>query len=154
MDNNDILRRLRYTFDFSDSQMIKLFELAGVEVSRAEVSDWLKRDDDQEKQDLLDQELAAFLNGFVIDKRGRQEGKEVINEPQLNNNLILRKLKIALSYKDDDMLEIYDLANIRISKHEISAFFRNPKQNQYRRCEDQFLRNFLLGLTLKYRKPE
>lgn len=154
MDNNDILRRLRYTFDFSDSQMMKLFELAGVEVSRAEVSDWLKRDDDPEKQDLLDQELAAFLNGFIIDKRGRQEGKEVINEPQLNNNLILRKLKIALSYKDDDMLEIYDLANLRISKHEISAFFRNPKQNQYRPCQDQFLRNFLLGLTLKYREPE
>jgi uncharacterized protein YehS (DUF1456 family) len=154
MDNNDVLRRLRYTFDFEDTKMVELFGLGDLTVTRPEVSEWLKRDDDPEKQNLLDVELAAFLNGLITHNRGKKEGVEIVNERMLNNNMILRKLKIALSFKDDDMMEIFDLANIRISKHEISAFFRNPKQNQYRRCEDQFLRNFLLGLTLKYRKPE
>ena len=151
MDNNDILRRLRYTFDFDDSKMIEVFGLASLTVSRAEVSEWLKRDDDPQKQDLLNVELAAFLNGLIVEKRGKKEGVELINEAHINNNIILRKLKIALNFKDDDMLEIYDLANLQISKHEISAFFRNPKQRQYRTCEDQFLRNFLLGLSLKFR---
>ena len=151
MDNNDVLRRLRYTFDFDDSKMIELFGLADLTVTRPKVSEWLKRDDHPEKQNLLDVELAAFLNGLITHNRGKKEGVEIINERILNNNMILRKLKIALSFKDDDMMEIFDLANIRISKHEISAFFRNPKQNQYRRCEDQFLRNFLLGLSLKFR---
>ena len=32
MTNNDILRRIRYAFDFNDTQMMTLFELGGLEV--------------------------------------------------------------------------------------------------------------------------
>ena len=46
MTNNDVLRRIRYTFDFSDSEMISIFGLADLEVTREQVSDWLKKDDE------------------------------------------------------------------------------------------------------------
>jgi uncharacterized protein YehS (DUF1456 family) len=151
MTNNDILRRLRFTFDFSDSKMIELFEKAGYRATRAEISDWLKKDDDPAHQPLADPELAMFLNGLIEEKRGKKEGAKPIIEFQLNNNTIFRKLKIALSLKDDDILAILELVDMRISSHELSAFFRNPTQKQYRPCQDQILRNFLHGLQVKYR---
>ncbi len=150
MDNNDILRRIRYAFNLSDDKMMMLFKHADYEASRAQISDWLKKDDDPAFKNILDYQLATFLNGFIIHKRGKKEGPQPEPEKKLNNNIIFRKLKIALNYRDEDILEIFKLVDLRISKHELSAFFRKPGQNQYRPCKDQFLRNFLFGLQKKY----
>ena len=150
MENNDILRRIRYTFEISDTKMIEIFELGDCSVTRAQISDWLKKDDAPDYQSLNDVHLACFLNGFIIQKRGKKDDKKIIPEKRLNNNIIFRKLKIALNLIDEDILEILELADMRISKHELSAFFRDPKQSQFRPCKDQILRNFLLGMQLKY----
>jgi uncharacterized protein YehS (DUF1456 family) len=99
-------------------------------------------------------QLATFLNGLIIEKRGKKEGPQPIPEKQLNNNIILRKLKIALNLKDEDILDLLKLAGLEISKHELSAFFRKPGQNQYRECKDQVLRNFLSGMGMKYREGQ
>ena len=151
MTNNDILRRLRYTFDFNDSKMIILFGLANLDVTRGQVSDWLKKEDDPSYQNCTDTQLAIFLNGLINDKRGKKEGPQPKPEKRLTNNIIFRKLKIALDLKADDVLEIMELANLRMSKHELSAFFRKPDHRHYRDCKDQILRNFLKGVQLKYR---
>ena len=150
MTNNDILRRLRYTFDLNDNQVIAIFALAGLEVNRAQISEWLKKDDDPDYKPIYDPQLAVFLTGFIIHKRGKKEGEEPKSEKKLNNNIVFRKLKIALSLKDEDITEILELVDFRMSKHELSAFFRNPTQNQYRPCKDQVLRNFIHGLQEKY----
>ncbi len=152
MNNNDVIRRVRYTFDFSDDKMIEIFALADVEVTRAQISEWLKKDDDPDFKGIYDKDLAIFLNGFINLRRGKREGPQPKPEKTLNNNLILRKLKIALNLRDDEMVEIFDLVDMRISKHEINAFFRKPTQSQFRFCKDQFLRNFLYGMQKKYRK--
>ncbi len=152
MTNNDILRRIRYTFNFTDSKMIDIFALADYEASRADVSDWLKKDDDPEFKSLHDKTFAIFLNGLISDKRGRKEGPAPKPEKTLTNNIIFRKLRIALNLTDIDILEIYELVDMKVSKHELSALFRSPTQSQYRECKDQFLRNFLHGMQLKYRK--
>lgn len=151
MNNNDIMRRIRFTFDYSDSEMINIFALADFEVTRADVSDWLKRDDDPEFMELKDVQLAVFLNGLIVLNRGRQEGDQPEPEKRLNNNIIFRKLKIALNLKDDDILDILELVDMNISKHELSAFFRNPKQIQFRPCNDQMLRKFLIGMQKKFK---
>jgi len=151
MNNNDILRRIRYTFDFSDAKMIELFASADMKVTRAEVSNWLKKDDDPDFQGIYDIQLAAFLNGLINDKRGKREGEQAKPEKKLNNNIIFRKLKIALNLRDDDILAILKLVDMRVGKHELSAFFRNPTQKQYRPCKDQILRNFIHGMQVKYR---
>ena len=151
MTNNDILRRLRYTFDFDDSKMIALFGLADLEVTRGQVSDWLKKEDDPAYQNCTDTQLAIFLNGLINDKRGKKEGPQPEPENCLTNNIIFRKLKIALDLKTDDILEMMKLVNLRMSKHELSAFFRRPDHKHYRKCKDQILRNFLKSVQLKYR---
>lgn len=151
MNNNDVLRRIRYAFDFSDSKMMAVFGLGGLEVTRAEISDWLKKDDDPDYQKLADRQLAAFLNGLIIDKRGKKDGPQPAAETQLSNNIVFRKLKIALNLQADDVLSLVNQADFRISKHELSAFFRKPGHKHYRECKDQVLRNFLKGVQLKYR---
>jgi len=151
MNNNDVLRRIRYVFDFGDSKMIAIFGKADHEVTRGQVSDWLKKDDDPAYQECSDTQLAIFLNGLINDKRGKREGAQPEPEKQLNNNIIFMKLKIALNLKAEDVLGILELAEFRISKHELSAFFRKPGHKHYRECKDQILRNFLQGMQLKYR---
>jgi uncharacterized protein YehS (DUF1456 family) len=154
MTNNDILRRLRYTFNFSDSKMIALFGLADHLVTRAEISAWLKQDDDPDFKACNDVQLAIFLNGFINDRRGKREGQQPVPEKRLTNNVIFKKLRIALNLKSEDVLDILELAPLRISKHELSAFFRKPGHKHYRQCKDQVLRNFLKGIQLKYRPGE
>jgi len=149
--NNDILRRIRYTFDFDDSTMIAIFGLAGYQVTREQISAWLKKDDDPAYQRCGDTHLAIFLNGLINYKRGKKEGPQPEPEQRLTNNIIFRKLRIALNLKAEDILEIMDLAGLHISKHELSAFFRKPGHKHYRECKDQILRNFLKGMQLKYR---
>ncbi|BCS97910.1 DUF1456 domain-containing protein [Desulfoluna limicola] len=151
MDNNDIMRRIRYTFDFSDSKMVALFGLTGHEVTREQVSDWLKKDDDPAYKECSDTELAIFLNGLIIEKRGKKDGPQPEPEKRLTNNIIFKKLKIALNFSAEDVLELMTLAEFAMSKHELSAFFRKPGHKHYRECKDQILRNFLRGMLLKYR---
>jgi len=149
--NNDILRRMRYIFDFSDTKMIAIFALADHQVTREQISDWLKKDDDPAFQSCNDTLLATFLNGLISDKRGQKEGAQPEPEKRLTNNIIFTKLKIALNLQSDGVLNILALNGFRISKHELSAFFRKPGHKHYRNCQDQVLRKFLKGLQLKYR---
>ncbi|NRA87786.1 MAG: DUF1456 family protein [Rhizobiales bacterium] len=154
MNNNDILRSIRYTFNLNDTKMIAVFESAGLTTTRAEISNWLKKDDAEEFVQIVDVELATFLNGFINKKRGKKDGPQPEAENELNNNIVFRKLKIALNLKADDVLDLLDLADFRLSSHELSAFFRKEGHKHYRKCKDQILRNFLYGLKLKHRPNE
>jgi uncharacterized protein YehS (DUF1456 family) len=152
MTNNDCLRRIRYILDFSDSKMIAICGLANVETDRKEVSAWLKQDDDEDFEKCSDASFAAFLNGMIVALRGEKEGEAPRVETKLNNNMVFMKLKIALSLKADEILQILESAGQEISKHELSAFFRRPDHKHYRECKDQILRNFLNGLRINYRE--
>ena len=151
MTNNDILRRVRYIFDFNDDKMIALFGLAELVVTRAQISDWLKPEEDPAFTKISDTEMAIFLNGLIIDKRGKKEGPQPVPAKELSNNAIFMKLKIALNLQSDDILKIMDLSDFRMSKHELSAFFRKPGHKHFRECKDQILRMFLKGLQKQYR---
>ena len=151
MTSNDVLRRLRYTFDLNDSKMIAIFGLAGLEVTREQISCWLKKDDDDAYKSCSDTEMATFLNGFINEKRGKKEGEQAAPEERINNNIVFKKLKIALNLKSEDVLEIMESVGLNMSKHELSAFFRKKGHKHYRECKDQMMRNFLQGLQKKHR---
>jgi uncharacterized protein YehS (DUF1456 family) len=151
MNNNEILRRIRYIFNFNDTKMMSIFALAAYPVTRTRVSDWLKKEDDPACEKMSDTDLSAFLNGLICENRGRKPGPPPELETRLTNNSIFMKLKIALHLKAEDVINILALANLCISPHELSAFFRKPGHKHYRECRHQILRNFLKGLQLKYR---
>jgi len=151
MTNNDILRRLRYAFNYNDEKMASIFAHAKYRVSKPMIISWLNKDSDEDFKELADVELANFLNGFITEKRGKKDGPLPQPETRLSNNLILKKLKIALNFQSTDMMEVFGLMDVKMSEHELSAFLRNPKQSQYRQLNDQYLRNFLYGLQKKFR---
>ena len=105
MTNNDILRRIRYTFDFKDAAMVDIFAAANHEVNRQQVINWLKKEDDADFVKLTDTELAIFLNGLINTKRGKREGEQPQPEKRLSNNMVFMKLRIALNMKAEDILE-------------------------------------------------
>lgn len=149
MTNNDVLRRLRYILNLDDGKMAAIYRLTGQQVSENQMQNWLKKDEDTGFEAMTDEELATFLNGLIIEKRGRKEGPPPVPEKQLNNNILLKKLKIAFNLKDFDILEMLKLAEQEISKHELSAFFRKPGHKNFRTCNDQIFRKFLTGLQMK-----
>lgn len=151
MNNNDILRRLRYTFDLKDSNMVDIFAAAEHPVTQEQVVNWLRKEDDAAYCAAVDTELAIFLNGLINTRRGRREGEQPKPETRLSNNMIFMKLKIALNMTSDDILQILQDVEFCLSKHELSAFFRKPGNKHYRECKDQVLRNFLMGLQRKFR---
>jgi uncharacterized protein YehS (DUF1456 family) len=134
-----------------DDRMMAVFSSTGYKVTRAQISDWLKKDDDPAFKACDDTQMAIFLNGFINVMRGKREGEQPKPEKRLNNNLIFRKLRIALNLRDEDILELLELANFRLSKHELSAFFRKEDHKHYMRVKDQVLRRFLQGLQIRHR---
>lgn len=151
MTNNDVLRRIRYIFDFDDAQMIAIFALAEFNVERGHIIAWLQKDEAPAFEECKDWILATFLNGLINQRRGKRDGPQPAPETQLSNNQILTKLKIALSLKSEDVISITKLAGFQLSSHELSSFSRKPGHRNYRECKDQVLRNFLQGLQIKQR---
>jgi uncharacterized protein YehS (DUF1456 family) len=166
MENNDILIRLRYAQDIKNTDMVEIFKLGGVKVTKEEVLKMLKKPDViygeidvEENEDYIKcnhRMLESFLNGFITFKRGKQDPKPGQPEtPALTNesinNMLLKKLKIALALTSEDMLDIFNKAGITVTKGELGALLRKPGHKNYKECGDKFARNFLKGLAIKYR---
>ncbi len=154
MQNNAVLKSLRFTFQYNDTKMVQILNHVGYQLEKEEVRAWLSPLEDKIHKEMSDTELALFLNAFIIEKRGKKEGPQPEPENSINNNIILKKIKIALALRSEDMLEIFRLSKKPISAHELGDMLRNPKQNKYKACGDQYLRNFMTGLQIKYRDHE
>ena len=150
MTNNDILRRLRHALDINDSTMAEIITKTGPETSRSLVSRWLKREEEQGYKNISDEDLCRFLDGVIIEKRGaRPDGS--VPEPLdvLTNNEILKKLRIALNMRDEDVNAVFDKADFTVTKAELGSFFRKAGHRNYRLCPEQVLRKFIQGLGKK-----
>lgn len=147
---NDILRRVRYILDLSDPATLKLIAAGGRTLDRERLMDYLKREDEEGMLVCPDDFLAAFLNGLIIDRRGAR-GDVPEPEARVDNNLILKKLRIAFKLEDTDMQTLLEGSSTSLTKSELNALFRKPGHKNYRACGDQLLRHFLGGLTARYR---
>ncbi len=153
MINNDILRRVRYALDINDVTMIEIFALSDYEITRDDLLKLLKKDDEEGFVSLDNRRMNLFLDGLIIYKRGKQDNPVTkTTDISLDNNSVLKKLRIALAFKEEDMLNTLKLADFQLSKGELSAFFRQKDHKHYRKCGDQVLRNFLQGLAIHCRK--
>ena len=150
--NNDVLRRLRYALSLDDKQMQGMFALMKNDISADYLKQIMTKEGEPGYVSCRDSLLGIFLDGLIIHYRGLREGDSLPEvKKTLNNNEILQKLRIALSLRTEDVLDILKLANFRLSKGELSAFFRKPDHRNYKECGDQVLRNFLQGLSKKNR---
>jgi len=169
MDNNDILVRTRYALDLKNIDMLKIFDMGGMKVTKETLIKMMIRTKDlgveenqitPEHKRLDDRELESFLNGLITYKRGPQpeatDGQVrpmfIIVSHDDVNNVLLKKLKIALALKQEDMVNIFKKAGLTVSGTELTALLRKKGHKHYRACLDNFARNFLLGMAKTYRK--
>ena len=172
MNNNDILIRIRYALDLKETELVDIFKTGGVELTRHDVQERLVKSQDYsadrdtsvdetastaENIECSNSELVCFLNGLIIFKRGAQEPKA--DQPAKDdfaianniNNILLKKMKIALSLSSEDMLNIFESAEVIVTKGELGALFRAQGHRNYKPCGDKFARKFLKGLAVRYR---
>lgn len=152
MTNNEILRKITDSFSLEDAKIMEICALGDLDVTLAQISAWLNQDDHAAFKLCEDPEFAAFLNGWIIENRGRKDGPPRETEQRLSNNQIFSKLKIALNLQAEAVLEITSLGGLSLNKHQLSAFSRKPENKHYRVCTDQCLRSFLKGTQARYRK--
>ena len=154
MANNDVLRSIRDALTIDDAGMMQIFKESGREVGPSTIAALLKTETEDGYIPCSDPILGFFLNGLIIHKRGRQDDSaSPAAQPAapLTKNAIVKKLRIALDLKEDDMVSIFKAARIDISKNDLGALFRKEGNKHYKECSEQIFRGFLKGLGLRYR---
>ncbi|HAB95381.1 MAG TPA: DUF1456 domain-containing protein, partial [Enterococcus sp.] len=128
MNHNDRLTRLRYALDIKDTDMVKIFELGGASFTKEEVRQLLKKKDPETYGiECTNEAFERFLNGLIRSQRGTKPdaGEPVLELNNGNvNNLMLKKIKIALSLTTDEMLDIFQQAGVKVSKGELGEIGR------------------------------
>lgn len=146
LNNNELLFNIVQTLDISTEQMKEILEFA--EIKDQEVVDHILEECDNET-------FEGFLNGFIVFKRGKEEPKPgarkkaplPIKVKKSINNVILKKLKIAFSLTNEDIVELFESEGVSMTKNELTTYFRKEGHKHYRRLEDYYLKNFLNGVA-------
>lgn len=156
MNNSDLLIGIKESLNLEESVIVEIFNLGDIELDKEIVLELLEEYEGEEKnKKCTDEYLESFLNGFIVYKRGKKETKPGEVEPprlpikpgRSANNVVLKKLKIALSLSNDDLIDIFEEAEVEISKNELTTLFRKEGHKHYKRCNDKLMTSFLIGLA-------
>ncbi|WP_079774783.1 DUF1456 family protein [Salmonella bongori] len=148
--SNDILRSVRYILKANNTDLVRIMALGNVDATPEQIAVWLRKEEEEGAQRCPDIVLSSFLNGLIYEKRGKDKTAPALTpERRINNNVVLKKLRIAFSLKTDDILAILTGQQFRVSMPEITAMMRAPDHKNFRECGDQFLRYFLRGLAAR-----
>lgn len=157
MNNNDVLRSVRFALDISETTIAKIIKLTGFDVQKTDLINMMKKEDEPDYAYCTDEILNAFLDGLIIQRRGPMpaaSSQEAAAPLRMDNNVVLKKLRIAFELKEDDILEIIDSTGFSVSRPEVNALFRKPGHKNYRGCGDQLLRYFMKGLSIRLREAK
>lgn len=148
---NEILYRIKKALNLSNEEMIEAYKLEDYTMEIPRLESLLKRRQDKGFQLCSYEELGVFLDGLVSLKRGPSPKKTGEEEAvELTNNLILKKLRIALELKESEMEIIFGLADVELSKQQLASLFRKEDHKNFKKCSDELLMAFLEGLDEFY----
>jgi len=151
---NDILFKIKTALSLSDEDMIKAYKLADYNMSTDRLNSILKRHQDKDYAQATYEELGVFLDGLIALKRGEKPNKPQNEEVALDNNLIMKKLRVALELKEPELLIVFGLSDIEITKRQIGSLFRRNGHKNFKVCSDELLIGFLDGLDEFYYSGE
>jgi uncharacterized protein YehS (DUF1456 family) len=154
LSTNEILFRVKKALDLTDEEMLKIYALESYDMDPIHLDSLLKRKQDKKFQLCSYEELGVFLDGLVTFKRGPSPKKDENEEVELTNNLILKKLRIALELKEAETEIIFGLADVALSKQQLASLFRKEGHKNFKRCSDALLMSFLEGLDEFYYSGE
>lgn len=149
--NNDVLRSIRYSLNLSDSALLEMLQSVEPQLDLATLRSYLASTEDDSFTPMDDELMVGFLDSLIVKHRGPSPQPAPATELPLTNNTILKKLRVAFTLHETDLLDILSSVNFEVTKPELSALFRKAGHSNYRVCGDQLLRQFLKGLTLRLR---
>lgn len=153
MINNDVLRSVRFMLKVDDATLASIVRAGKGEATSSDIIAFLKRDDEAGYRLCENHVMSSFLDGLIVHLRGPPKtATPRPPETNLTNNTVLKKLRVAFGLKEDDLLALMAHVGFEVSRPELSALFRAPEHHNFRPCGDQFLRNFLKGLTARVRR--
>jgi len=152
---NEILYRIKKALNLSNEEMMEAYRLEGYTMEMSRLDALLKRRQDKNFQLCSYEELGVFLDGLVTLKRGPSPKKnEEAEDIELTNNLILKKLRIALELKEAEVEIIFGLADVVLTKQQLASLFRKEGHKNFKECSDALLMAFLEGLDEFYYEGE
>lgn len=151
MKTNDILYKVTKALNLSEADILKAYTLEGYEMDPEHLEALLKKRGDKGFELCSYEELGIFLDGLVTLKRGPSPKKPSNDETvELTNNLILKKLRIALELKEPETEIIFGLGDATLKKQELRSLFRKEGHRNFKTCSDDLLMAFLDGLDEFY----
>lgn len=151
MKTNDILYKIQKALNLTQEEMLEAYKLAEYTMDATHLDSLLKRRQDEGSKLCSYEELGVFLDGFVILKRGPSPKKKNDDEAvELTNNLILKKLRIAMELKEAETEIIFSLGEAELSKQQLASLFRKEGHKNFKECSDELLMAFLDGLDEFY----
>ncbi len=143
---NEILFRIQKALNLSQDDILQTYKLEEYKMEMSHLTALLKRRQDKGFKLCSYEELGVFLDGFVTLKRGPSPKKKDDELVELTNNLILKKLRIALELKEAETEIIFGLADVELSKQQLASLFRKEGHKNFKVCSDELLIAFLEGL--------
>ena len=150
LSTNEILYRIKKALNLSLEEMIEAYKLEAYEMESSHLEALLKRRLDKGFELCSYEELGVFLDGLVTLKRGPSPKKETDEAVELTNNLILKKLRIALELKEAETEIIFGLADIELTKQQLASLFRKETHKNFKPCSNELLMAFIEGLDEFY----
>ena len=151
MNTNDILYKIQKALNLSQKEILEAYALESHEMSEEHLDTLLKKRQDKTFQHCSYEELGLFLDGLVTLKRGPSPTRSNEDEAvELTNNLILKKLRIALELKEAETEIIFGLGEVALTKQELKSLFRKESHKNFKACPDALLMAFLDGLDEFY----
>jgi len=153
---NDIFFHIKKALSLSDEEILKIYALEDHPMTQERLDDIFKSHQVDCIEPCSHEELGVFLDGLITHKRGPSPKKPSDDESvELTNNLILKKLRIALELKEPETEIIFGLGDALLSKQELKSLFRKEDHKNFKPCSDTLLISFLEGLDeFYYSGPE
>jgi len=151
MQINDILFKIKTALKLDNAQMLEAYKLIGFEMTEERLASILQRRLDKGFEEATFEELGLFLDGLVLLKRGPSD-KEVDEDEvvELTNNLILKKVRVAMELKEAELVILFALGEVSITKRQIGSLFRKEGGKNFKSCSNELLMAFLEGLDEFY----
>ena len=147
---NEILYRIQKALHLSMNEMLEAYKLENYKMLEPHLKDLLKRRQEPGFMLCSYEELGVFLDGLVTLKRGPSPKKKDDEVIELTNNLILKKLRIALELKEAETEIIFGLADIELTKQQLASLFRKETHKNFKPCSSELLMAFIEGLDEFY----
>jgi len=151
MNTNKTIGKIIEALKLDRDSIVEIYQLVRYPIELDHIDRWSLSSNSREFISCSYEELGNFLDGLIILKRGPNPNKSGNDEViSLTNNLILKKLRIALNLKEPEIEIIFSLGEVNLTKQQLSSLFRKENNKNFKECSDELLMAFLDGVSEFY----